>query len=177
MTYKGILLSVLLAAIVGMSYGQNTVNPKIRQLQEICLQKKYKLSELGTKIAEKQKLIEDTFHDAALFLPELISSLNLDGEEKEDFIKKYVALLENFGSKLDHAISIKKDVKGFLIKELFNEKRKFPQDFDRAKFGVIRWIIERDLLKKLVENYEECLQELIEIDQELDLLLHQSAPL
>ena len=99
--------------------------------------------------------------------------MDINEQDRDTFIKNHAISIEESGSDLDYVLNIKKDVRGFLIKELFNEKRKAPQDFDRAKLGVLRWIIERDLLKQLVQDYENCLQELIEVDQELDELLNK----
>ena len=131
--------------------------------------------------------MEGIYDDFELFLVERISILNLEGQEEKDFIQAINTLLDNFGDALEHVIHTNEDVKGFLIKELSNgvkdlhikelahKNGNYPNDFDKLKFGLLRLFIEHDLLKKLVENYEVCLQEFAETEHELDVLLHQPA--
>lgn len=170
--YKNMFFMFLVTTFV-VSCSQNSIDPKIKELKDVCLQKAQNLSDLGAKITEKQDIIEDIVFNMKSYLPELVSTLNLDGQEKEDFIKKYINLLENFGRDLDFVLTAKKAVKGFLVKELFNEKAALPIKFDKAKFYAVRLVVEYMLLKNLVEVYEEGLQELINIDQDIDILLAQ----
>ena len=53
MTYRDMLLIVLLVPIVVTSYGQNPIDPKIQQFQEAWFKKTQELSELGAKILLK----------------------------------------------------------------------------------------------------------------------------
>jgi hypothetical protein len=79
--------------------------------------------------------------------------------------------------KLFQAIRDKVDVKGFFIQELYKNKGDYlknkencPGFLDGIKLILLQIAIEVDLTKKLLEDYEDCLQKMAEIEHELALL-------
>jgi uncharacterized protein YhaN len=177
MTYKGMFLSALLVPVAITSYAKNTVDSKvsveaqIEQLKEKRYQKQLELSELGIKIAEKQELLEDMYDDACSAWTKMLDSLELEDQEREDFIQEKRSSSEEFKKLLKYSLEVKKDVNGLLVGEILDEEKPFPSDFNFSKFWVLRGRFEYDLLVTFIERYEACLQELIEIDSEMEVLL------
>ena len=151
-----------------MVYGQATIDPKVQQLKDAWYQKAQELSELGTKLIEKNKLLENLQND---MIEVARNNIAIDGTGQV-----YPILIEKFNNKLFHAVRDNINVKGFLIQELINNRGEFFKDkrclglLDKVKLICLQIIIEADLTKKILEDYEECLQKMAEIENELVLL-------
>jgi hypothetical protein len=163
---KLILFSLLVTSVI-TNYA---ADQKVQQLKEARFQKELELSDLGAKIAEKEDLLRSIYLKADEFVAELIQEKKMEGQEKEAFLKELNAFYDNFGEIIDKKLATRTDVKQWLVQELLKGKNRSFEDFETLKLHVIRNILERNLLKTLLEHYEACLQELIEIDRELDLL-------
>jgi hypothetical protein len=168
MNPKGMLISIFLMPAVFTSCCQDSTGKRIEQLKETWLQKAEELSALGQKIGEKYELMEGINLACHFYLKELCS--NLEGKEKEDMEQTFDVSLENFNRNFVYAFGVKGDVKGFIVNECIDEKEK-NYGSNVAKISKIRLMFEQALVKKLIEQYEKLVQELVEIDQELVGLL------
>jgi hypothetical protein len=170
------LLSILMVPVTITCYDKSPINPKIQQLKEARLQKGFELSDLGTKIAKEQDLIETITYDIGIYLSELTPSSKFTENEQEEFLMKLCESLSLVIHDFEHKVNTQKNINGMLTKIFFDKKKSCPQDFDKVKFLLVRRLLENNLLRKLIEKYEECLQEFMEIDHELDLLLGLQIP-
>lgn len=154
-------------------YGQAAIDQKIQQLKDAWYQKAYELSELGTKIIGKNKLLEDLQNDIQKFWQEIASKYN--EHDINNLKETYKTIMEKFCHKVSVAVREKINIKGLLLKELFDNKGDYLTDqeaasslfFDKVKFYVLHIILCNSLLKKLVADYEECLQKMSEIENDL----------
>jgi hypothetical protein len=98
-------------------------------------------------------------------------------------------MVQNFYKKFFQTIRGQVNVKGFLIQELLKDKEEFFKNYDkdsdankkccsgvvdRIKLGLMQIIIEGNILKKLFDDYEECLQIMAAIDRDIKLLGHEA---
>lgn len=174
MIHKITLLTSLLIPATFITYGQN-IDAQIRELKNSRFEKQLELSDLGKRIAEKDELLHSIALGARNFFTELIKKKELNEQEAKEFGRALNTSLENFEKALDEAIIVKKNVKQFFVKELLKENNKKVEDFETFKFAIIRITLERNLMKTFVEQYEDCQQELIEIDQKLADLQKQTS--
>jgi hypothetical protein len=147
------------------------IDTQIRELKEAKFQKELGLSDLGKIISEKDELFQSMWQAANNFSLKLISekkkSLNLNDREVEDFTQALNTSLANFGEALNEAIIFKKNVKQFFVKELLDERGAESKALETLKFHIIRNSLEFQLLRTLIERYEEGHQELIEINSKI----------
>ena len=167
MNKKSLLISLTMPFFM---CANNGVDDRIKELNDLRFQKELELSELGAKIAEKQKLIEEMYHDECSLFTEKVESSKLEGQDLENFIQAWHTASKEFESLLNQAINTKKVVKGFLLRELISGEKFCPNDFNASKFWILRGTCEHDLLEMLIMRYEVGLQELIEIDKEIAAL-------
>lgn len=142
---------------------------QIKELKEARYNKELELSELGNKIAEKDKQIQSFRDDAMEFIAKKIKAKKLSKEEAIQEGQDIDDAMNNF---YNYFLSISNDTKmliGFFLRELFktNQQNEFDQ-FEMLRFYVIRMINEINLLKSLVEKYEETQQELAQINNILN---------
>lgn len=178
-----ILLSALLLPIAFVAYGQAPVDQNVQQLKDSWYKKVNELAELGEKIDEKHKLIIILQKEIRLLITENIE--NYSEKNKSAFDKAYLLMVRNFYKKFFKAIRDDVNVKGFLMQELIDNKGDFFKNnndgsianknyctgiLDSMKLNFIQIIVEGNVLKKLLDDYEECLQKMAEIDHELKLL-------
>ena len=179
MTHKTMFFIALLVSATS-TYCVESIAMQIQQLKNDCLKKRFELSDLGKTIDDKDTLIrklDDAIDTLALeLIREKKKSLNLNEEAVKEFRQTLNASIEKFEKDLDEAIISKKNVKQFFVKEFFNENNRRIKDFSILKFCLTRNAFELDFLKILIERYEECQQELIEINGKLadlqKLVLH-----
>lgn len=174
MTYKGMFLSALLVPVAVTSYGKTDVEQKIQQLREKRYQKELELSELGAKISEKQDLLASMWSKTNDFVLEMAEKKKLSEQEVEAFLKEINDSADSFETYIEHVLAAREDVKQKFVKTLLKTENRSLEDFEAAKFYVIRNILEHNLLKVLLESFEASLQEMIEIDRELDVLQNQN---
>jgi hypothetical protein len=156
-------------------HGQEQVDQKIQQLKDAWYQKIYELAELGEKIVEKNKLLIILQNDIEKSTLDVIE--NYDEKDRTTVIETFPVLTRFFYNKLFQAIRNNVDVKGFLIQEFlenkgdfFKNKKDLPGFLDSIKLDLVQIIIEGNVLKKFLYDYENCLQKIAEIDHELKLL-------
>ena len=157
-------------------YGQANIDQKVQQLKDAWYQKAQELSELGTKIIEKNKLLEDLKGDIQEFWQKIASKYSQ--YDMNNLKETYKTIMESFCHNLSVTAHEKNNIQGFIIKELFAHKGDSLTDqeavsylsFDKVKFYVLHMTLYASLLKKLVADYEECLQKMLEIENELILL-------
>jgi hypothetical protein len=175
MNHNHFLLSALVLPIVFTLHGQEQIDQKIQQLKDAWYQKVHELAELGEKIVEKNKLLISLQNDIREVGVSVIESYS--EKDRAAVGKAFPVLTKDFYNKLFHAIRDNVDVKGFLIRELlenkgdfFKNKEDLPGFLDSIKLDLIQIIIEGNALKKNLYDYENCLQKMAEIDHELKLL-------
>ncbi len=157
MPYRNMFLSALLVPCVLM--GSENVETQIRELKRNMLELARELSKMSDDIIQQQELADNIMAEAQDISIEACKSLN--EQDKEIFINEIVG----FGRRLDSTIA-SGDVKGFFIKEFFNDKKN-KNEFIRIKFLMIKRFIEYEILKELVRSYEYLIQRVIEIDREI----------
>lgn len=169
------LFSMFLLSIAFIAEGQNSTAQKIQQLKDAWYQKAQELSVLGTRLIEKNKQLIALQNELKSTVIEIVSTHNT--ENINIVVEKLPIATKNFLDKLFQAIRHNVNVRGFLIEELLNHKGDYLNDkdncpglFDSIKLILLHIIIETDLTKKLLEDYEAALQEIAEIEHELVLL-------
>jgi hypothetical protein len=172
MDRQSILFTTFIFLIVFTVYGQSPVDQRVQQLREAWEQKAKELSELGIKIAEKEKFIESLRNDAKLFVEKIAS--NYSQQEKEALIKKVYSSAKDFTYSLLNAIHNNINVQDFFIKELIDnkgdyslQKERVSAPFDKVKFITIKVNVEFILLQKLIKDYGKCLHNMAEFEREL----------
>ena len=168
MTYKGMLLSALLVPVAVTCYGQDSVDSRIQQLKDARYQKELELSELGAKIAEKYEFLEEMLDDARHFFQRYVKEAGLDTDKATECGLEEAKERKELLSRLRKAIK-EGSVKGFLDNELFDD-RDIDENIEFVRLYYVRYFFERKLIVELVEHCDDCMQELIEIDCELDVL-------
>jgi len=118
--------------------------------QNAQLKKVQELSEISAKIDEKQARF-DVWKNQFRGL--------FDTEEKFKALEKPC---NAFFQKFQKSFCEKKDVRG-LLTEAFSDESDYELSFVKVLF--VRMYFEMMLIKNLVEHYEKCLQEFIEIDE------------
>jgi hypothetical protein len=167
-----ILLGLLILPVAYTAGGQLPVEERVQQLKDAWYKQAQELTELGAKIIEKNDLIASMQDNIKSILALLAgnNSAELDQETCEIFKNE----TDKFFTKFFHAFRDDINLKGFLVQELmhkkgdfFKGKKAYSGALDRIKFNLIQIIVEANLIVKLLENYEECLQKLAEIESEL----------
>ena len=162
MPYKNIFLVILL---IPFSLLGNDTDAQIKELKEARFKKEIELSELGKTIAEKQAYIESMYQEGVNFVHAKANEKNLNEQEMKEFAQKTDEELNSFVGTFNGA----KDVKGFLVKELFKkmESEQIKESFEAAKFYLLLINNEYRILKTLIQKYEILEQERREINQKL----------
>jgi hypothetical protein len=160
---SSLFIMIVLFPFSVFSYDQN-IDSKIQELKSAQYKKMRELSKLADKIDKKNQLVHSITSKISLEISHL--AIDKNEQERTNAIEAAYSSLNAFGKTLLEAINSKKNVKQFFVKELFKNDNS-PLDFDKHKLIVIRAYHEQVFLKILVERYEECQQELIEINQKL----------
>jgi hypothetical protein len=175
MNHNYLLLNILVMPIVFAMNAQVPVNQKIQQLKDAWYQKANELAKLGTKLIERNKVVLD-LQDTARSLAKEIAS-NHSEEDLDVMVDALLASTKNLYDKLFQAVRDKVNVRGFFMKELYENKGDYLKNkaharglLDSIKLIMLQIIIEADLTQKLLEDYEDCLQKMAEIEHELVLL-------
>lgn len=176
MNYKKTFLSLLLVplAVIG-----DTTNMK--QLEKKLLQKELELSNLGTLIAEKDKMLASFELEIQYIFTAVIdkkvqqleekSSKPLSREEREKLAKELQNTALEFVRVFCADYQNQKAVSGILSKGLIQvDSNGDFLEFESLKFYLIRCAFERPLLRHLIAEYEHCLQELRAIQNEITAL-------
>jgi hypothetical protein len=170
MTHKTMFFIALLVSATS-TYCVESIAMQIQELKDYRFKKELELSDLGKMISEKDELFQSMWQAANNFSLKLINekkkSLNLNEQEVKEFTQALNTSLANFGEALNEAIIIKKNVKQFFVKELLDERNRESKGLETLKFHIIRNSLEFQLLRTLIERYEEGHQELIEINSKL----------
>ena len=173
MDRRYILFTAFIFATSLTVYGQATIDQKVQQLKDAWYQKAQELFKLGTNIIENNKLLEDLQNDSQKFWQKIASKYDQQGIN--NLIETYKTVMGKFCHNLSAELREKNNINGLLLKELFENKGDYLTDqkavsslfFDKAKFHILHITLCISLLKKLVADYEECLQKMAEIENEL----------
>lgn len=170
MTNMSKIISAFFVFSIFTMYGQASRNQRIQELKKAMIQKAEELSDLGQQIDNKYELLKSMVLKCSEYAQYLCDGH--DEKEQETIKQALSASVANFNEKFMQAYNEKVDIKGLVVKECI--------DTELSKFGVnfayiiyLRCVVEQILLRKLIENYEYCLQELAEIEHELTELLKQ----
>jgi hypothetical protein len=161
MFIKKIILHVCLLSVIGANCAQNEA--QIKELKERRFKLELELSDLGKMITEKDELLQSIHPSMIDLIVKKIRDNNIDKDQVRELVEKNDAENLKFITALEEVFLSKKNIQQFLLKELFDEEAPFKS----LKFYLIRFVLERDLLKMLVERYGDLQQNLFEIDQKL----------
>lgn len=178
MTYKNIFLSILVISLTAAS--NSAADTHMQQLKKQLLQKELELSNLGSLIAEKDKLLSSFASEIQRLFLILIDQRTkqleeskgqpLSEEEKHTFSKELrdaaVGFVGAFCTDYNNQINIE----GMLIKGLIREDNE-NMEFESLRFFLLRCAFERPILKYLVVEYENCLQEIRVLENEITALI------
>jgi hypothetical protein len=178
MICKNVLFGMLLTSIVVTNCCQDGVNQKIKQLKETRLQKVHELSNLGKKITKKDQLIDAMTSSLNSVVESYCKKFSV--EKKEEFMQAFGAWSGDFINKLEIAIHKNMKIKGFLCKECIDNMEESIgtfkiRDLKVLKFIMVRCYSEMVLRNMLLERYEDILQQIIELDNELFIATNRSA--
>lgn len=145
-------------------YGQEARDQRIQELEKALIQKAEELSDLGQQIGNKYELLKNMVLKCSEYVQDLCDGHD---EKEQETIKQTLSdFVANFNEKFMQAYNEKVDIKGFIVKECIGtELSKFGVNFVYIMY--LRCVVEQILLRKLIERYEGCLQELAEIEHEL----------
>jgi hypothetical protein len=157
MNYKNIFLSILLVPLTAMA-SDTDVTIRLQKLKTDYFERLLKLSQMSDTIIQKQNAIDDMMQRICPI------AAKLDKHELEKFQDEY----RKFGARLDKALS-ENNIKGFISYEFFEDVNN-NDDLVIVKSLFIKYGIEKALLKELVKQYEEYMQELLDLDAEIEKL-------
>jgi hypothetical protein len=177
MNYKTIILITLLAPLSTTSYAHDT-QARIMELRKSRHEKLLKLSELGSKILEKEELLKSFTDKSVAILNERteievqktcrkkgVSSI--DPKEVAAIRESLGNAIVDFGRALDTAIKEGKGVKSFFMNTLYDAKL---EQFDLVRSMLIMRTFETVLVGNLIEQYGFIAQEIVTIEKELNTL-------
>ncbi len=121
----------------------------LQKLNDVQLKKVQELSEVSAQIAQKHAFIEVLVKQITTIFGSQEKFLAIE-EPLNDFMRKF-----------EIAFCEKKDVRG-VASEGFSDAKNY--EFNFIKVAVVRYYFEVLLVANLVERYEKCLQELVEIN-------------
>lgn len=140
----------------------NETNTSVEGLKKHLEEKAVELSNLSERITKKEVLIDAMTSRGRNFYSLIYeTSDDSDAEEFKDEIKK-------FQESFNKASFSKNSLKEFLLKKL-TSTTKGTDEVERIKSWIIRYKIEYLLLKNLIESYEKCLRELLEVEIQLEV--------
>jgi fructose-1,6-bisphosphatase len=122
---------------------------RVKDLKDTQYRHELEISELGKMISERSDLIN-------LLTSMHHRDINDDNQE----------VIDAFSDKLLTAITQQKNINNLLVNELIDEWG----NCNTIKFVLIRIMFEKYILKRLVKQYEDCIQNCINIDEELATL-------
>ena len=172
MKYARILIGLCLLNIPYAITAQAPIEQRVQQLKDEWYKKVQVLAELGEKIIVKNDLIASLQEDIYLVLSEM-GKKEVDDEVREEYKRS----ADKFFHKFFKAICDDVNMKDFFTTELilkrddfFQGKKNYGGVLDKIKLNLIQIIVEGNVIKKLLDDYETCIQEMAEIDHQLVLL-------
>ncbi|MCX5922229.1 MAG: hypothetical protein NTX86_02785 [Candidatus Dependentiae bacterium] len=180
MNYKSIFFSIALLPFTLSSYGNNVA--RILELKEMRFQKRLEIADISKRISESETIInssgslyQELFESVLEREKELFKQKNdikkLDEKDVELITKEINASNDSFLKLFEQSIEQNKNIKQILIKGFFDEEN--PNEFgsfQSLRFLFVKVILERQFIEELVARYEDKIQELININQELEKL-------
>lgn len=168
MNNTSMIISAFFVLSILTMYGQEACDQRIQELEKALIQKAEELSDLGQQIGNKYELLKSMALKSSEYVQDLCDGH--DEKEQENIKQTLSDSVANFNEKFMQAYNEKVDIKGLIVKECIGtELSKFGVNFVYIMY--LRCIVEQILLKKLIERYEYCLQELAETEHELAELL------
>ena len=155
--YKKIILSLLLLPC--MVFSKSDRDCQIEQLKNAQRDKEEKIALIVKTIDEKEDLIDSLFLKAQNVLQNI-------SDEYEDILEE----MSSFEFDLQQALIQHKSIKYLLDKKFANDSNKSEFELKRMKYIVIRYALEYMSIYKLIQQYEQHLQELLELNYKLEEL-------
>lgn len=180
MNYKNIAFIALLLPLTIASYGKN-IEIQIKELLEDQLSKEWALSEIGEIIAKKESFLENFSEKTQALLNALtarkkakLESQNnskLSDEETKKLANELRDAAYNFFHTAYAAAQGEGSIEGILTNGMFDDDiYEDNKELNALKFFLIQCAFERNLMIKLVQQYESYIQELGKINRELGKL-------
>lgn len=179
MTCKSMLLGILLVPFAVVC--SDAKDKRIQQLEEELFQKKLELSNLGKMIEERDDYLASFGIDSKAIAKLMEKEVQKWKEENpgklftEEARNQIKALIihpaYDFSVAFFSACNNGVNIKGMLADGLFRYNESGDaKEFESLKFYFIRCSIEQELLAALVERYEKCIQDLLDISLEIENL-------
>jgi hypothetical protein len=162
MNYKAMLLAALLVPCT--IFSNETVDTRIQQLKKDLYAKELELSDLSKIIEEKQGWIDLIRNNQREFAHQIFSGSDVQENEA------LRTVVSSFQQELNRVCDSKKDLQQFLLKKLLDNNPGSFCEIERMKSWCIRYYVEYNFLSKLTKRYEECVQEMLAIEIELEEL-------
>jgi uncharacterized coiled-coil protein SlyX len=163
-----------------MALGKNSNDSRIKELEQALFEKELAISNLGKMIAERDELLS-SFDTDCQYLLELLTAKEIEKleekkghgqlsqKEKEQIATDVRNLVNNFIFDFAKGYKNKNDLQGMLIKGLVTQEQSTDiPELQSFKFYLLRSAFERGIVVKLVKQYAQCIQELIDMEKQLD---------
>lgn len=182
MNFKNIALIALLLPVA--SYGKST-EARIAELKEARFQKRLEINKIEEMIDECKNFFRNVGNEYNKTLERAVTVKNgqiiLDGGDplSEEEIKHLRDTLDgsvdDFEECLVEAFEKQESPKLNIIAELFDEKNPYEYEmFNSLKFIQSKLFTQKALMKNLLEKYEHCLIEILQLDIEINKLEHRN---
>jgi hypothetical protein len=167
MTFKPTLLAALSTSII-LGSGNTSIDNRLQELYKARDLKLIELVERGSVLEKKAMLLADYNEYAVKYLTDKSQNIS-DSRSKELYLKKALDEFNNFNKRALHALS-EKNVKGFMKQEKVMGVSHDEEFFNFLYFKLFTHAANQYHLRILLEYYEACLQELLDIDSEIEIL-------
>ena len=156
--YKKIMLSLLLLPCMVVS--KSGKEYQIEQLKKTQHDKEEKIALIIKAIDEKESFIDSI-------------SLKIDNvfdELSYETSKEIQGTLKSFQVNLKKAYIYHESIRSWFNKDFIDNDNDSALELKRLKYLLTRYVLEYMSLKNLIEQYEQCLQDLFELNCQLDEL-------
>lgn len=171
--YKSLSLAALLLPFSG--YGANKNQARINELTEAQYKKSVEIQDLVKRISDADEYIRSCvsqYHSLVDVIVQKKKQVNVSARIEEQKIRQEIE--QSLQCLLDSLEKIFLGKRAFdldLLNELFDQNDLAAVDsFKSLSFMCMRGATERTILTSLVLRYQKCLQELLNINQELNNL-------
>jgi hypothetical protein len=182
MNYKHILLCTLVVPVTFTTYGQESNEQKIQELKDAWYKEAENLELISKEIKKRYGQLTNECQSIHQYINNIGQDCN--AKDKKILIQELKKNMDLFIKKLMESTHITLNVKGVILSELAVDPRSYlPANlpirevnilFDNIKFLILNMHLQGALLQKAIEDYEKCLQKMVELDHKLVLLGHET---
>lgn len=158
--YKKIMLSLLLMPCIVLSKSDRDC--QIEQLKNTQCDKEKEIALIIKAIDEKEILIDSIY----LKYKKCIDDLNFDNLNIEEISGK----VRSFQIDLKNAYVFHEFLQNWFNEDFVDSDNNNALELKRLKYLLTRYVLEYMSLKNLIEQYEQCLQDLFETNHKLEEL-------